>query len=65
MLTCSKRVFFCMSRNDMSHAFWGRPAKNAMEKRKACFFLLLLLLLVYLIGNNAAEGENYIKYAVT
>ena len=27
-----------------------------------CYFLSIERLLVYLIGNNAAEGENYIKY---
>ena len=25
--------------------------------------IIMMLLLVYLIGNNAAEGENYILYA--
>ena len=27
------------------------------------FVLILLIILVYLNGNNAAEGENNIKYA--
>ena len=26
---------------------------------------ILILKLVYLIGNNAAEGDNYIKYMLT
>ena len=39
------------------------PSFNGLCGKVAKIALFILLILVYLNGNNAAEGENNIKYA--